>query len=103
MDKNEALSQQLKKKYHAPYVTSKYAPKFPQSTERDYQRFANAFLTDIYGAVLKESMPELLRVLKDIDAATVQKGWMPRGPEPKRMKRNDHCSAGGMSITRSSG
>ena len=88
MDKNEALSQQLKKKYHALYVTSKYAPKFPQSTERDYQRFANAFLTDIYGAVLKESMPELLRVLKDIDAATVQrmdaKGSRAKENEKKR-------------------
>ena len=88
MDKNEALSRQLKKKYHAPYITSKYAPKFPQSMERDYQRFANAFLTDIYGAILKESMPELLQVLKDADADAGQradaKGSRAKENEKKR-------------------
>lgn len=68
MDSREAINEQIQKQFHGKKaVTSKYLPKFPESAERDYQRFANAFLADIYGAVLKESMPNLLQALKESD------------------------------------
>lgn len=87
MDSREAINEQIQKQFHGKEaVTSKYLPKFPESAERDYQRFANAFLADIYGAVLKESMPDLLQALKESDTElrTDAKGTQAKENEKKR-------------------
>ena len=87
MDSRETINDQIRKQFHGKKaVTSKYLPKFPESAERDYQRFANAFLADIYGAVLKESIPDLLQALKESDTElrTDAKGTQAKENEKKR-------------------
>lgn len=89
MDDKDILCEQLRKRFRGKNtVAGKYSPKFPLSAEREYQRFANAFLADVYGLALKESMPELLQVLKDADADLAQrndaKGPIAKENEKKR-------------------
>lgn len=68
MDDKRVLREQFKKKFRGKTtVVSKYSPKFPLSAEREYQRFANALIADVYGKALKESLPDLMRMLSEAE------------------------------------
>lgn len=73
MDSRQMINEQLKKKFHGKLqIESKYVPKFPESTERDYVRFMNEMFSETLKASLSECLPELIQILREAENAGAQ-------------------------------